>query len=57
MGEQIYRNDTDGKLNTGERKDKVLVPVRCYKGIDDEGLQKMDGVSVTHDIPRRWRIY
>jgi len=57
MDEQIYRNDTDDKVRTGERKDRVLVPVRRYKGIDDEEPQKMDDVPVTHEIPRRWRVY
>jgi hypothetical protein len=57
MGEQIYRNDTDSKVRTEERKDKVLIPVQRYEVIDDEGTKKRDDVPVTHEIPRRWCVY
>ena len=49
--------DSADKAQQKERREKILVPVRCHKHTDEEELSEKNGEHKMFVIPRRWHIY
>ena len=49
--------DDESKEEQNDRRDKVLVPVRCQNRTDKEEISAEKGKDCKFEIPRSWYTY